>query len=226
MSCSSSPAYRPACLLFLLVIGSVSATAQHRRPPHRPYGEQDPIPVRITTVRPYRNMVSLQGHFGQIGGIAEGGLGIAYQRFVNRKGTISVNLPLTFYWGADGDGGEPGYNDVRTNSRGYFAAPGIFWHPAGNRQKVDVALGISVAAGQFNRTTTTYRPPYATAVRYEDPLVACAGEVHLNLHGRRGFLFGFHLSLGRMISESSPPPGETTGSPRFWQFGIKLGGAW
>jgi len=135
-----------------------------------------------------------------LGGLAFFTGGVQYERFLNEDGLLSVSIPiyvgiaphLTLSGNRVGDDYQQG--------KAFFIAPGLRYHPYGNRGRADFSLGMLVAGGRLD--ITDYSVGYYGSRSTETNsywFVAPMMQVDLNLHPSHQGIVGFHLSFGPSI---------------------------
>ena len=148
------------------------------------------------------------------------GAGVEYERFMDRDGLLSLCLPIVAYQGGELATGEFGYGDTRRGTTGYFLAPGLRLHPMGNRRRADLGLGAAIAFGRHGITDRHMDDKGIISERSEEaPLSAILVQAILNLRFRNGFVLGWHMSGGPLLSV-----GIAEGA--MFQMGVRIGGAW
>lgn len=90
------------------------------------------------------------------------GVGLAYERSLDKKGIISFYLPVNVCLGGIGGGGYDMYgNGYNTRNRTIFQAlPGVKFYPTGNQGKVRYAVGPQLVyeSGTIEREQWIYDP--------------------------------------------------------------------
>jgi hypothetical protein len=145
-------------------------------------------------------------------------VGLEYERFVNKRGTLSLGLAFQRYWAGTLAAGELSNGEERANIQGMYFMPGVFYHPAGNIEKATISLGAVFPLGSLRRYdakanafgTTIYTAPSSHR------LAAALLQLSLRVPDHR-FLFVMSLSAGPMLTA-----GETSGA--LWLFSLRFGG--
>lgn len=141
-------------------------------------------------------------------------VGLEYEHFVSRKGTYSTSLSVNRYWAGTFAFGELSNGEERANLQGTFLCPGFFYHPAGNKGQVDIAIGAQLPLGTLKRTNT-YQPPRYDPVT-QHILAAALLQLNITFHSSKGFLLTTYGGYGPMLAA-----GRTFGG--IVQGGIKIG---
>ena len=177
-----------------------------------------------------KNVLTLDGGLGAISFFA-GSLSIQYERFITQDNRLSANVSLTRYYGGTLSlGGELSPGDPpRSKTTGWYAAPGVRYHPLGNNRRADLGLGGAIAVGTAHRRDM-YRPDRITGfiTGTDDHLFAAVLlQTNVNFHAHNGFVFGLFANVGYTLADTSPTvPGADNPVTTYFQFGIKMGGRW
>lgn len=164
------------------------------------------------------NLIGGSIDFSIFGGYAGGAVGLFYERFLNKEGTLSLGIAVKGY--NAGTLTLSGYRtgQIETNVSGFYAEPGIFFHPEGNKQHTDLSFGIVADAGTIIRTDRTAGSSSSTdLIKTHDNFTALLARVNIDIHTSSAFVFGAHGSIGPILSA-----GKTGGL--MVQLGITLGG--
>jgi hypothetical protein len=153
-----------------------------------------------------------------IGGYPGFVMGLGYERFLNKRGTLSAALSIHRYWAGTAANGELGSNEVRANIQGAYFSPGVFYHPAGNTQGTSLSVGAVFPLGSLRRYDTrgTHSGYPVSSEKTTYTLAAALLQVNLPINGRHS-IFVISVSGGPMLNA-----GEIHGA--LLLFGFKIGG--
>ena len=159
------------------------------------------------------------------------GVGLSYERVLDRKGYVSFYMPVS--WSFMNDNNGPYYysgNDYRNNS--FYFMPGLKFYPTGSKGKVRYAIGPNIVAG-FGREWQDiyYSYPYYSGgyygsgyyVREQDDRFVLGVMVNnsLNINPTPHLYLGLELGMGVSYINQLNSYNDTE---RFLaQFGFKLG---
>ena len=152
----------------------------------------------------------------RIGGYPGFVMGLEYERFVNKRGTLSASMAIYRYWAGTFAQGELRNNEVRANIQGVFFAPGIMYHPFGNNEGTSLSVGAVFPLGSLRRYDTRGTNGYSIYGEQTNHTLAAA-LLQLNLRGHsRHSIFVTSVSAGPMLSA-----GDTHGA--LLLLGFKIG---
>lgn len=171
--------------------------------------------------------------------VTEGvGLGLSYERVLDKKGIISFYLPATIAFNTSNNSGEffPGgyynnygypYNETYNT---YYVMPGIKIYPTGSKGKVRYAVGPSLAF-VFGKQYNAYYPdpliypsqyPYYLSYRLEDRFAfGMMINNSLNIQPTPHLYLGLELGLG--VTYIQQIGGVDVGTNTLGQFAFKVG---
>ncbi len=159
-------------------------------------------------------------------------LSVQYERFLTEDGSLSADLSLCRYYGgsiifmAEFSPGDP----ARSKISGWYAAPGIRYHPLGNTHRTDVGLGVAVPLGIAHRRDMYYLDNYSTHIRKttDDQLFAAVlVQLSANFQASNGAIFGLFLNGGGILVNTKPTVSYVEkATPLYLQLGIKMGWRW
>jgi len=214
-------------LLALCLILSNASFAQHRTPPSRPklpswmpQPPERPVRVHRNLIRvPMPNVLTANvPTYMYIAGFPGINIGAEYERFVTRNGLFSTALAINYLWAGTPEAGRMYYGEVRENIRVAYLAPGLFYHPAGNTDAVDISLGPVIHAGRLRQQRTVGGSSYPEAqMPVFSPYAALLGQVNMCVHSPGHFVFATTVAAGAML-----PATETKGA--VVQVGLQFGG--
>lgn len=177
-----------------------------------------------------KNVLTFNAGVGAAG-FPAASLALQYERFLTSDSRLSADLSLVRYYGGSiYFGSEFGPGDPpRSKACGWYAAPGIRYHPLGNTHRVDLGLGGAVAIGAAHRRDTSH--PYGSfgfVNTTDDHLFAALlAQMNANFQASNGFVFGLFLNGGYILADAAATaPKADEATPLYLQFGIKMGGRW
>jgi len=89
---------------------------------------------------------------GAIGGYAAGSAAFEYERSIDKKGYLSGTVRIGAYYGGTFYlGGELENGEIYSRTSGYYAAPGIRFHPLGKAHSIDLGIGAYLPFGYGHR---------------------------------------------------------------------------
>lgn len=179
------------------------------------------------------------------GNINDVGIGICYERLLDKRGRIGFTLPLLMSFSSTRDYANNSYNYNGTNvTYGNYTSiyfmPGIKFYPAPDRMKVRYAIGASFfcilggepaavyynssSQGVYNPSTGTYTYPSETGT-YHYAMYGLMFSNSVNITATRHLYMAIDLGAGIPFSDNRyANNGETLGVPApFMQIGFKMG---
>jgi hypothetical protein len=145
--------------------------------------------------------------------------GIAYERFLDANGLLSVSLPVYGFIGSSFYLGGARSGDISTEISGLYAQPALMLHPIGNAHRVDFSAGPGLAIGSLHRKDREVGINNSLKKQFQrtDNLYALMGELDMTINTPSAFVFGLHLGVGSILES-----GLTEGA--IVNLGFKLGG--
>ena len=211
--------------LCLAISGALFAQPEPPRRPKLPSWLPQPPerPVRVRRLQPIgpcANVLTVNfPTYMHIGGYPGVVVGLEYERFLDSKGSFSASLSLNRYWAGTNASGRLRTEEVRANIQGAYFMPGIFYHPAGNDNGVDLSIGAVFPLGSVRRqdVTSLNSSYYSYSERTTNTLAAILCQVNMSIHTRGHFVFTTYLSGGPMLTAAN-----THGA--LLLIGMKMGG--
>ncbi len=152
------------------------------------------------------------------------GLGLSYERFIDKGGIFAIYLPvaIAFYQDEVGFQGGPGKDRVYT-----YLYPGAKFYPGGSDRRVSYSVGPSFAFGfGTKQELMNYYPPGGGVyANYEDVSSFKAGFMvnnGLNIQPTKSLYIGLELGLGILYYSNRRARGLDYDEPLV-QFGFKMG---
>lgn len=205
-------------LLILLVASSVSTYAQDRRWPPRPHPRPTmhrPHERRIRVRIGAPNVLTVGAGLGGLGGEICGTVRLEYERFINREGTFSVTLPLTRYGG--GTFGEWHEGQTVIKLSGFFASPGFYYHPFGNKVPADFSIGLCIPLGFGETAITHVDGTINPTVKYHDSFNGILARMNIVFYPGPNGAMGLFAEVGPLFNSINH-------KSLFGQVGIRIGG--
>jgi hypothetical protein len=176
-------------------------------------------PVKPPRLRGYDNALTLNlPAYNTIGNYPGVSVGAEYTRFIDKGGRYSAALSFQKLWAGTAETGELRPGETRANIRGALFVPSAFYHPLGNKDVVDLGLGLALPIGTLSRADASYLNSsyYQYSQRTSHMLIGLLAQVNVTFQTTGRFIFTLYGSYGLML-----PVGNTSGS--FGQAGFKLG---
>ncbi len=170
------------------------------------------------------------------GNLNDPGVGISYERMLEKNGHISVVLPLMYNFSSDRDfGNNLAYGGVAyTGSTDYHSVsfiPGVRFYPAPKKNRVRYGLGLSVFATFGSEPYSVYDDSYyirSYSTPQQDWHYSMYGIMisnSLNASVTKHFFIGIDLNAGVPVSDNRRKdsyPAAVVFNP-IMQFALKLG---
>jgi hypothetical protein len=182
----------------------------------------------ILSVTPAAYTVSVDGSINDVG------LGLCYERLLDKRGHIGFNLPVMINFASTHDFNNYYYNGYNNNNVNYtdhyhsfFFEPGIKFYPAGSNTRVRYSIGASLFCafgtepmGVFDFNTAS---PTST---YHYSMTGLMLSNSINITATRHLCMAIDLATGVPISDNRHNNYDQTigglAAP-FLQFGFKIG---
>lgn len=130
------------------------------------------------------------------------GVGLHYERVVDKRGIVSIYVPMALSFIRDDNYGYNGYS-TDANSVFFYAYPGVKIYPTGSKRRVSYGVGPSIAIGFGDRYRyqDIYFPgtgQYAGTERRRESVFKSGLMVNnsLNIQPTKNFYLGLELGLG------------------------------
>lgn len=189
----------------------------------------------------YNNMFkhAITGHFGvgTVSGFFASSLGLEYEQFFTNRHFFSVTLEGVGYLGGHIGFGPLKEGDVWSQTYGYYLAPGLRFHPIGNKYFLDPGLGISFPFGVATRRDHVGQKPMPGVVdaTIQQFLGAVLAEMTLNMQAvSRRVTISIFITGGPIYARPETRTYDFMNQKHFvvnndpWvlQFGVRFGGRW
>lgn len=166
-----------------------------------------------------RNIFSLNApQFHNLGGLYGFSGGFGYERYLNESGTLSVEIPYLYHHGTNGNSGSLKGNAYYKTCYGHYLAPAFYYHPLGNQHKNDIAIGLSVLAGNV-QVTEHHNMNGSEVAQTNDQFIlsGISGQFAWHRYFSKHLLFGSEIGFGKLIG---PTPDD---NPKLFHIGLKFG---
>lgn len=187
----------------------------------------------------YASPRAITGNFGlgAVGGYAAASIGLEYEQFIHPTSFLSATVKVSAFLGGHLGTGPLREGDVWSQNYGYYAAPGIRFHPLRNWHSVDVGVGAAAALG-YGRRRDQFSYNYYTGGAWtveRNFFGAMQGEITVNFlephwHGIQSvFVCGGYIYSNAKARYYVRQNGEIANSendPVYLQVGFRLGGRW
>lgn len=159
------------------------------------------------------------------------GFGVQYERVVDKRGIVSVVLPVgvSFIEGSNYSyyGSYPVYDDAYSRQAYYSFYPGVKIYPTGNKGKVRYGVGAAMAFGFGQKEYYTEQMNAASVIQFsqvsEDVLRAgVMVNNSLNIQPTPKFYLGLELGLGFPYTQNRLNNFDNGGTPMV-QFAFRTG---
>ncbi len=202
--------------------GGKSGSAKNGKDAKKRFGDN------FLSITPAAYSVSVDGSMNDVG------IGICYERLLDKHGHIGLNLPILMSFTSNKDFNNyfysysgSGYTNYSGSYHSVFFMPGVKFYPATNRERVRYSLGLSLFCnfgseplGVYNENTGS---PYDT---YHYSMFGLMLSNSINITATRHFYMAIDLASGIPFSDNRHSNYDAIlaglAGP-FIQFGFKVG---
>jgi hypothetical protein len=126
--------------------------------------------------------------------------GLGYERILTPGGNLSASVNGLAFITRDRGFYKTEPIGPYTDMTGFYAAPGLQFHPFGHRRRGDLSLGIDIPLGVINCTDGLFDGNVQTGTaNRQDLIFAAEGTAALRIHSSRGSTIMFNAAGGPLI---------------------------
>jgi hypothetical protein len=162
----------------------------------------------------YRNSLTVNGGVGLFADYWGWTAFAEYQRYIGKRGKLSVDLRATL---STSTYSYPGHN---VENIGRYLAPGVRYHFAGNIHKADISIGIFIPLGSHMYNGSFFREKESVGFLY-----GVLSEMVLDIRPKGRFTIGGFMHLGLLFSDVRKWTGREV-SPFCNSVGLRVGSFW